>query len=175
MYVSYPEEDFRLVSREEWKAQPSKYMNRLPLPVKYVFISHTASSFCNSQSACSEKVKLIQTDHMESNGWSDIGYNFLIGGDGLPYVGRGWEYEGAHTRTYNKLSIGLSFIGNFAVVVPLKSQLEAAQKLLELGVKLGKISEDYKLLGHRQVHGSSNPGDALYHIIKTWPHWASEF
>lgn len=110
---------------------------------------------------------------MESNHWSDIAYNFLLGGDGLAYVGRDWDFEGAHTFHYNNISIGVSFIGNFDDVMPTKNQLEAAKKLLELGVELGKISEDYILLGQRQVAQTLSPGDALYHIIKTWPHWSS--
>lgn len=42
-------------------------------------------------------VRQIQTFHIESRGWFDIGYNFLIGGDGAAYEGRGWKTEGAHT------------------------------------------------------------------------------
>lgn len=45
--------------------------------------------------------------------WNDIGYNFLVGGDGAVYVGRGWDDEGAHTLGHNKRSIGIAFIGDF--------------------------------------------------------------
>ena len=40
----------------------------------------------------------MQTFHMESKGWDDIGYNFMIGGDGAVYEGRGWDSQGAHTK-----------------------------------------------------------------------------
>ncbi len=46
-------------------------------------------------------------------GWSDIGYNFLIGGDGNAYMGRGWDRVGAHTVGYNDISVAFSLIGNF--------------------------------------------------------------
>ncbi len=29
--------------------------------------------------------------------YCDIGYNFLIGGDGNVYEGRGWDRQGSHT------------------------------------------------------------------------------
>jgi len=38
--------------------------------------------------------------------WDDIGYNFLIGENGLVYEGRGWKYVGAHRSGYNNRSIG---------------------------------------------------------------------
>ena len=34
---------------------------------------------------------------MDSNGWFDIGYNFIVGEDGNVYEGRGWTKIGAHS------------------------------------------------------------------------------
>lgn len=39
------------------------------------------------QADCTFQVRTIQTFHIESRGWDDIGYNFLVGGDGAIYVG----------------------------------------------------------------------------------------
>lgn len=50
----------------------------------------------------------------------------------------------------------------------------AAQKLIAEGVKLGKISKDYKLHGHSQLLATESPGRALYKIIKTWDHWSEK-
>lgn len=50
---------------------------------------------------------------MDHNGWADIGYNFLIGEDGIAYEGRGWGIRGAHSPDYNAKSIGICIIGNF--------------------------------------------------------------
>ena len=38
---------------------------------------------------------------MELRHFDDIGYNFLIGGDGIVYEGRGWNKQGAHTKGNN--------------------------------------------------------------------------
>lgn len=112
--------------------------------------------------------------HIESRGWDDIGYNFLVAGDGSAYFGRGWDYIGAHTLGYNKYSIGIAFIGTFNNEVPPKKQLDACQKLIKLGVKLGKLSKDYKLFAHRQLSSTLSPGDKLYEILKTWPHFVND-
>lgn len=40
--------------------------------------------------------------------------SFLIGEDGLVYEGRGWDTKGDHTgMTWNPISIGISFMGNY--------------------------------------------------------------
>ncbi|XP_019884468.1 peptidoglycan-recognition protein LC isoform X2 [Camponotus floridanus] len=163
----------RFVKRNEWGAQPpSETLTKLKLPVPYVIISHTATEFCETQSECTMHVRFAQTFHIESRKWSDIAYNFLVGGDGLAYIGRSWDYVGAHSFNYNIKSIGISFIGTFNTVKPPKIQIHAAQKIIEIGVKTGKIAPNYKLLGHRQISKTLSPGDALYSEIQTWPHWS---
>lgn len=160
--------------RQEWLAQPvSEPLDRLTTPVPYVIISHTASDNCSKIAECVYRVRLIQSFHVDSLQWSDIGYNFLVGGDGFAYAGRGWDYIGAHTYGYNNISIGISFIGTFVHVKPPFQQLQAAQLLIDRGVKLNKISKNYKLLGHRQLSATESPGQKLFDEIKKWPHWAS--
>jgi len=80
----------------------------------------------------------------------------------------------AHSYGFNSKSIVISFIDTFNSIVPPKTQLHAAQKMIELGVKTGKIAPDYKLLGHRQVASTESPGKALYNEIKKWPHWSPQ-
>lgn len=111
---------------------------------------------------------------MDGWNWDHIGYNFLVGGDGLVYEGRGWDVQGAHTKGYNTDSIGISFIGTFVKIRPSDAQLYACQKLLEEGVRLKKLAPDYKLYGHRQLSATESPGDVLYRIIQTWPHWTNK-
>ena len=81
-------------------------------------------------------LRAIQADHMRrDNGtWMDIGYSFLIGGDGVVYEGRGWGKEGAHTKCYNRNAIGISFIGNFQDNNPSAAMIKAAQDLIKCGI-----------------------------------------
>lgn len=37
----------------------------------------------------------------------------------------------------------------------------------------GKITESYKLLGHRQVRDTLCPGDTLFTEITKWPHFSA--
>ncbi|CAG9558352.1 unnamed protein product [Danaus chrysippus] len=164
----------RIVSRSDWLSQPVEgEVDMLRQPVPWVIIAHTATESCHTQSECVLRVRLIQMYHVEARKWSDIGYNFLVGGDGSVYYGRGWNIQGAHTKGYNKYSIGIAFIGTFNTTPPPKQQVEACEKLLKLGVELGKLAKDYKLFAHRQFMSTLSPGDTVYDIIKEWPHFVS--
>lgn len=116
-------------------------------------------------------MRQIQTFHVESRGWGDIGYNFLVGGDGSIYVGRGWDIEGAHTKGFNMDSVCFAFVGTFNTIKPPRRQLVAVQKMIVEGVKLKKLKADYALYGHRQFMSTLSPGSALYEIIQKWDHW----
>ena len=54
--------------------------------------------------------KRIDEWHKEK-GWSGIGYHFFIKRDGQIEIGRPLEKQGAHTRGYNKNSIGVCYAG----------------------------------------------------------------
>ncbi|KAH9512608.1 Peptidoglycan-recognition protein SC1a [Bulinus truncatus] len=56
-----------------------------------MFIHHAESSECFSQSTCAAEVRGFQNFHMDTRGWNDIGYSFLVGGDGSVFEGRGWD------------------------------------------------------------------------------------
>ena len=130
------------------------------------------TSFCYTRSECSQNVRSIQDFHQNDQGWKDIGYNFLVGGDGAIYEGLGWDIEGAHTWGYNQRSIGIAFIGNYKKTKATDAQVNVTLELLQRGVDSNKLRKDYKLLGHRQVSPKESPGEMLYRQIVTWKHWS---
>ena len=165
----------KIVNRRTWLAQPAVARSKnLTHPVPYVVILHTATESCKTLAACVFIVRHAQTFHIESNGWNDIGYSFLVGGDGSVYKGRGWDIESAFAYGYNRRAIDIGFIGTFTSEVPTPKQLQAGQQLIDEGLKQGKISTEYKLLAHRQVSSTESPGLAFFTLLKTWPHWAEQ-
>lgn len=164
--------EFQLKSRSDWLAAPSKNpLSDLSLPASRVTIAHTATANCSTAAVCSSRVRSFQTYHMNSRGWDDISYNFLIGGDNYVYEGRGWHKLGACAKGFNDDIICIAFIGTFTDIAPTDQQLEIAQQLLRFGVRLNKLKADYRLYGQRQVMTTESPGAQLYSIIKTWEHW----
>lgn len=105
--------------------------------------------------------------------YADIGYNFLISGDGYIYVGRSWDYMGAHTYPFNRCTFGIAFIGDFTQDEPTLEQINALKLLLLVGVKMGKLRPDYKLFAGNTLIGGDSPGNNIIDIIKKWPHYST--
>ena len=56
-------------------------------------------------------VEDVRSWHVKGNGWSDIGYHYLIKLDGTVQEGRPIEKSGAHVAGHNKNSIGIAYVG----------------------------------------------------------------
>eukprot|EP00916_Digyalum_oweni_P005006 GHVL01008934.1.p1 GENE.GHVL01008934.1~~GHVL01008934.1.p1 ORF type:complete len:228 (+),score=6.48 GHVL01008934.1:1-684(+) len=163
-----------IVSRAEWGARAPKHApgNMGALPI-YVFIHHGTGPGCHDKASCIQKVKGYQNYHMDGHGWSDIGYNFVVGEDGNAYEARGWKEIGAHTKGYNSNGIAICVIGDFTSHVPNAAALNTVKQLIECGLKNHHISPSYTLKGHRDVGTTACPGTAFYNLIHSWSHYAS--
>ncbi|KAK2176396.1 hypothetical protein NP493_664g02058 [Ridgeia piscesae] len=164
--------DAAMLSRSDWGARaPNPGVASMRSTPRNVIIHHSATRGCTDKSSCSALVRSFQRYHMDNNGWSDIGYNFVVGEDGNIYEGRGWGKVGAHARGHNSNSIGICVIGNFEHRTPNGAALSAAQSVINTGVRLGKISPSYRLRGHRDVGSTTCPGRRLYASIRRWSHY----
>ncbi|XP_063913546.1 peptidoglycan-recognition protein SB1-like [Zophobas morio] len=159
-----------IISRSQWGAAAPKRVIRLRQnPPPFVVVHHSDTPVCNSESQCKTRIKNIQSQHMKNNGWDDIGYNFVIGGDGNVYEGRGWGIFGSHVPRYNGKSIGIVLIGNFNTQRPPQTQLDALKNLIACAKENNYVKADYHLIGHRQGKVTECPGDQLFNEISNWP------
>lgn len=62
-------------------------------PFKMVRILHTAGRNCSDYQTCANRVLGLQGEHVGIGGLPDIAYNFLVGGDGNVYIGRGADVQ----------------------------------------------------------------------------------
>ncbi|XP_016934411.3 peptidoglycan-recognition protein LF [Drosophila suzukii] len=173
--TSSPNKGLHILDRSEWQGEPpsGKYPH-LKLPVSNVIIHHTATEGCEQEDVCIYRMQIIQAYHMKSLGWVDIGYNFLVGGDGQVYVGRGWHIQGQHVSGYGAISVSIAFIGTFVNVEPSTRQMEAAKRLMDEGVRLHRLHPDYHIYAHRQISPTESPGQKLFELMKKWPRFTPD-
>ena len=81
-----------------------------------VFVHHTDTPNGYAPGDVPAIIRSIYTYHVRSNGWNDIGYNFLVDAYGRVYEGRAGGIDrpviGAHTEGFNTGSVGIAVIGN---------------------------------------------------------------
>ncbi|XP_019768562.2 peptidoglycan-recognition protein SC1a [Dendroctonus ponderosae] len=122
-------------------------------------IKHTAGETCTNQKQCSKVVREIQKEHMEVLGFADISYNFLVGGDGKIYNGRGW---GVQNEGRND-SLDVAFMGNFNVDDPTTKMMNAALRIQITGQSAGQVKYGkYRVMNHNQTEPTDSPGKRLF-------------
>lgn len=107
--------------------------------------------------------------HVEDNGWSDIGYHYVIRRNGAVEFGRDrdndgdiWEEIGAHVRGHNANSLGICLIGGKASRETDRfEQHYTPRQHLSLSALMHGIQgaiPDIRWLGHNQVAAKACPG-----------------
>lgn len=126
-----------------------------------VVVHHTGNPTDDDMSA-----EEIHASH-QSQGWSGIGYHFVIRKNGQIEKGRPIWAIGAHAYGRNSDTIGIHVSGNFEEVYPTKYQIES------LAYLIGWLCEKYDLdvhkdvVGHRDLMATACPGEGLYEQLET--------
>lgn len=152
-----------IVTREAWGARdPSRVCGSAHTP-RYITVHHTVTPTVDSISPAA-RVRGIQAYHIDSNGWCDVGYHFLVGQDGRVYQGRSSELRtGAHVGGANTDNVGVSFLGTFTTDIPADDMFAAGADVIRW------LSDSYDVplqrsavRGHREWGSTECPGGALF-------------
>ncbi|HSD80268.1 MAG TPA: peptidoglycan recognition protein, partial [Solirubrobacteraceae bacterium] len=179
-----------MVSRASWgadrvppRADPSYGR------VQVGFVHHTVNANDYGPQDSAAIVLAIAKYHRDTNGWNDIGYNFLVDRFGQVFEGRAGGIDqpviGAQAQGYNTNSTGVAVIGTFTGTPLPDAALEAVAHVLgwklsvhgvpvdgevvleSLGGDLnrypkGRMVTFQRISGHRDGDATSCPGDVAY-------------
>jgi hypothetical protein len=172
-----------IIRREEWGARPAKYEYTLTL-ARHLAVHHTAGvgdGLAETTQECAAQVRGIQAFHQDSRGWNDIGYSYLVCGNGEIFQAReddddATDVWGAHDG-YNRGSMSVSMMGYFHPPynqVPSPLQLDGLTRTLawvaeiravdpldeSLYEAFGEVRTN--IYGHREVRATDCPGNTLF-------------
>ncbi len=177
-----------IISRAGWGADESLrgyngsdcLIPKIDSTVKGAVIHHTAGSNSYTPDQSASIVRGIYAYHVESNGWCDIGYNFLVDMYGQIFEGRyggiTLPVHGAHATLWNTDTVGVSFMMNSNTLNPTSASMSSAEALLAW-----KLGNSYRtpngwttlvgaaipvMFGHRDVMQTDCPGTNLYARIQ---------
>jgi N-acetylmuramoyl-L-alanine amidase/FlgD Ig-like domain len=102
--------------------------------VRFSLVHHTAGTNSYSAADSAAIVRGIQRYHVISNGWNDIGYNFLVDKYGQVFEGRGGGIDrnvvGAHAAGFNTGSTGVSVLGTYSSAPASAAAVAALEQVL---------------------------------------------
>lgn len=127
-----------------------------------IVIHHTGNAVDDDLSAAE-----IDASH-KGQGWTCIGYHYVVRKDGTVEQGRPHWTVGAHAYGENSHTIGIHVCGNFEEAEPTDGQIES------LAMLLANLCNDYGLpinrdhiVGHRELMSTACPGRNLFAQMDT--------
>jgi hypothetical protein len=179
-----------IVSRDAWGADKCKPRTSPDYgEVKVAYVHHTVNANDYTREEAPDVVLGICRFHRNSNGWNDIGYNFLVDRFGTIYEGRAGGVSkpviGAQAQGYNAQSTGIANLGTYTDVGQTPEALRAIARLIRWKlpssgvptsgtttmVSAGGDTNRYpagtrirvkRVIGHRDTGATECPGNALY-------------
>ena len=125
-------------------------------------VHHTGNPWDDDLSAAE-----IDASH-KGQGWTCIGYHYVIRKDGTVEQGRPHWTVGAHAYGHNSHTIGIHVCGNFEEAVPTDEQIESLAMLLaNLCTDYGLPIDRDHIVGHRELMATACPGRNLFAQMDT--------
>ncbi|MGP3631777.1 N-acetylmuramoyl-L-alanine amidase [Streptomyces sp. 24-1644] len=179
-----------VIPRSGWSADESlvKDPATYTTDTKVVFAHHTAGTNDYTCDKSPDIIRAIFLYHVQSQGWNDIGYHFLVDKCGTVFEGRAGGIDkpvlGAQTYGFNTNTAGIAVLGNYndALSTPSVRGAVAAVAAWKLGLygydaagtvaltaaaDNGKYTKGQKVTlnrisGHRDGYPTECPGNNLY-------------
>lgn len=156
------------VTRAQWGARPYRlpggaiqYASSKRRGVKLHYLGSAYSD--RAHGLCDDYVRKIQADHMDRNGWSDIGYSFVVCTHGYVYEGRGLKRRNSANgnTTLNEQDYAvLLMVGSSGLTRPTTAQLHGGRDAIDYCRSSGPAGT--WLGGHRDGYATACPGDPIY-------------
>lgn len=157
----------KLITRAQWGARSWKQPNGsitysgARKGVKIHYLGTAYPSRLHDQ--CATFVRAIQNQHMNGNGWSDIGYSFLVCEHGYVFEGRGLQRRnsGNGNTTLNNAHYAVcALLGSSGLTDPTDAQLHGLRDAVEHCRSKGPAGSEIR--GHRDGYATVCPGGPLY-------------
>lgn len=164
-----------IVSRQSWGGDLDWNWAACPSGPEYTWVGsaivhHTVNSNHYGPSDSVGMIRGIWAYHVQSLGYCDIAYNFIIDNYGTPFEGRRGGIDqpvlGAHSLNHNQGTTGIAILGTFNDVPPSGATEGTLADLIRWKFQIHGVNpfdEDAAhIYGHRDVYPTECPGQALY-------------
>ena len=179
----------RIHTRAEWGGDQCPTRGVQYGRVRAAVVHHTVTANEYTRAQAPAAILAVCRFHRNTNGWNDIGYNFVVDRFGRIWEGRDGGIDeavlGAHAQGYNSQTTGIANLGEFTSTPQSDAAIAAMAKLIAWklpnhGVRTtgtvrmtsaGGSSARYRsgtthrfphIIGHRDTGLTACPGEQLY-------------
>lgn len=153
----------KIISRKAWGAEPwNGQPYSTPLNTRTHFLVHYHGGAPRHDRG-DASAKEIESIHL-ANGWSGVGYNFMVGQDGEIREGRGWTLVGAHCPGHNRNGIGV-YVAVGGDQEPTKEALNSVRWLYDEACR--KTGNTLVKSWHGADYPTECPGNKLREWVKS--------
>lgn len=163
-----------IVTRAQWGARGPSCTPDVAGRLEGAVVHHTAGSNAyTTQAQAMQQIRNDQAYHINTRGWCDIGYNFVVDKWGNIYEGRANSLTqaviGVHASGANTGTVGVSMLGNYDTVPTTPAMIDAVGRII--GWRLGVYGINPhgtgtypsglvlpRIIGHRDVTSTACPG-----------------
>lgn len=156
----------KFISRSSWGARYGRGPTNITpgnggVAVHYVGAGRLATI---SHGRCAARVRAIESDHVNGNGWAAIAYNFLACHHGYVFEGRGLGHRSAAQGTTGGNQ-------NYYAVCALIGAGDTPSNTLKTAIRdaidyCRRHGAGSRIRGHRDFTSTSCPGDPLYAWVR---------
>jgi hypothetical protein len=167
-----------IVSRSQWGPDLPWNWGACPGGPEYTYVAnaivhHTVNTNNYGPGDSVGMIRGIWAYHVQSLGYCDIAYNFLIDNYGVPFEGRLGGIDqpvlGAHSLGWNTGTTGIAVLGTFTSVSPSGATEGTLTDLIRWKFKVHGVNpfddSGAHILGHRDTYATECPGQALYNDL----------
>jgi hypothetical protein len=182
----------RIHTRSEWGAEQCPTRGVTYGRVLAATVHHTVTANDYSKAQVPAAILAVCRFHRNTNGWNDIGYNFVVDRFGRLWEGRAGGVDeavmGSHAQGYNAQTTGISNLGTFTSAPQTEAAIAAMARLIRWKLSnhgvptygtptltsAGGPSARYpygdrrrfpRVMGHRDTGATACPGEQLYYQL----------
>ncbi|MEM7261858.1 MAG: peptidoglycan recognition family protein [Planctomycetota bacterium] len=164
-------------TRADWTEDRPEASRFAAMPaVERITLHHEGSGVVDfsDPGRTSKRIEAIRRYHRETQGWSDIGYHYVVDRSGAVWEARGIGFRGAHAGSpaLNHNNLGVLILGNFDEQPLPPEQRDGLEEHLARWLDQYGLDRSHVQL-HSHVKETACPGEAVRSWFDEWSgQWA---
>ncbi|MCC7390049.1 MAG: N-acetylmuramoyl-L-alanine amidase [Phycisphaerales bacterium] len=158
-----------VIPRTTWTRATPKLWDTNPMNgISRITVHHDGmTAFTStSQADAASRLESIRNSHVDSRGWADIGYHYIVDPAGRVWEGRPINLQGAHVADNNEHNLGVMVMGNYDQQSPTGASVKALDDFVAAMMRKYKVPVG-RVYTHQEIRPTACPGRSLQRVMES--------